>query len=296
MPPVIDGVPKPTWTSASFLLYAGGLTVLFSAIGALSFLSGEYGSGATVAWTLLPLFVLFAVAQAFKRRGEWIAAGLFAFAGVAMWIAFSGSLLSWWGWLPNDQTDPLRGWHWGTWLLLLLILVAAAVTLGAFRFPLLIVYVLSTTYFLLADFLSNGGNWSAVLTLLIGLVYLMIGVTVDGGPRQPYGFWLHLFAGFMIGGALLFWWHSSETDFALLATAGVVFVGIASRTRRSSWAVLGVGAFAAAATHWSNEWTHSGFSVFAPTRDWVAPLVFAVVGFFWVLLGLLVERRQRRMA
>ena len=83
MPPVIDAVPKPTWTSASFLLYVGGLTVLFSAIGALSFLSGEYGSGATVAWTRMPLFVLFAVAQAFKRRGEWIAAGLLAFAGDA---------------------------------------------------------------------------------------------------------------------------------------------------------------------------------------------------------------------
>jgi hypothetical protein len=39
----MDAVPKPTCTSASFLLYAGGLTVLGSAIGALSFLSGEYG-------------------------------------------------------------------------------------------------------------------------------------------------------------------------------------------------------------------------------------------------------------
>ena len=43
MAPVMDAVPKPTWTSASFLLYAGGLTVLGSALGALAFLSSEYG-------------------------------------------------------------------------------------------------------------------------------------------------------------------------------------------------------------------------------------------------------------
>jgi hypothetical protein len=290
----VDAVRKPTWTSSSFLLYAGGLTVFFSANGALGFLAGEYSKGALVAWTLLQLVVLFAVAQWFKRRGEWIAAGLFAVAAVGMWIAFSGTLLNWWGWLPDDQNDPFSGWHWGTWLLLLLVIVAAAAALRAFRFPLLVVYVLSATYFLVVDILSGGGSWSAVLTLLFGLVYLGAGLTVDGGARRPYGFWLHLFAGLLIGGALLYWWHSSETDYALLATAGVVFVGIASRTGRSSWAVLGVGGFAAAATHWSNEWANSGFSIFAPTRNWVPPLVFAVVGFFWVLLGLLVERRQRR--
>jgi hypothetical protein len=292
----MDAVPKPTWTSASFLLYAGGLTVLGSAIGALSFLSGEYGKGAFVAWTLLPLFVLLAVALAFRRRGEWIAAGLFAFATVGMWIAFSGSLLDWWGWLPDDQTDPFKGWHWGTWLLLLLIIVAAAVALRAFRFPLLIVYILGSTYFLVVDVLSGGGNWSAVLTLMIGLLYLFVGVGVDKGSRRPYGFWLHLFAGLLIGGALLFWWHTSETDYALLATTGVVYIGIAASTWRSSWAVLGVAGFAAAATHWANEWTNTGFSIFAPNRNWVPPLVFAVVGFFWVLLGLLVERRRRRIA
>jgi hypothetical protein len=119
---------------------------------------------------------------------------------------------------------------------------------------------------------------------------------VDHGPRRPYGFWLHLFSGLLIGGALLFWWHSSETDYALLATSGVVYVGIAARTGRSSWAVLGLAGFVAAAIHWAGEWTDTGFSIFAPNRNWVPPLVFAVVGFFWVLLGLLVERRQRRIA
>jgi hypothetical protein len=36
---------KPIWTSASFLVYTGGLTVLVSAIAALAYLSGNYESG-----------------------------------------------------------------------------------------------------------------------------------------------------------------------------------------------------------------------------------------------------------
>jgi hypothetical protein len=37
---------KPVWTTSSFLVYAGGLTVLFAAIGALSYLSGQFGAAA----------------------------------------------------------------------------------------------------------------------------------------------------------------------------------------------------------------------------------------------------------
>ena len=64
-----------------FLLYTGGLTVLGAAVAALAYLSGQYGKGAFVAWTLLPLVVLYAVAFSFRKRGEWIAAGIFTVAG-----------------------------------------------------------------------------------------------------------------------------------------------------------------------------------------------------------------------
>ena len=151
---------------------------------------------------------------------------------------------------------------------------------------------LVSAYYLVTDVLSGGGSWSAVLTLAIGLVYLAIGLNVDRGPRRPYGFWLHVTAGLLIGGALFYWWHSSEADYALLATAGVVFVGISARTQRSSWAVLGVAGFLVSTVHWVSDWT-SVFSIFTPTRDWVPPLVYGVVGFFFVLLGLLVERRRQ---
>ncbi len=286
-------VPKPTWTSASFLLYVGGLTVLISAGASLGYLATQYGKGALTAWALLLLAVLFLVALMLRRRGAWMAAGLFAFATVAMWAAFLGVLFTWWGWNANAGSNAFDGWNWTLWFLLLLVIAAASAALRAFRFPLLFVYILSSVYFLVTDVISGGGNWSAIVTLFIGLVYLFVGRSVDRGPQSPYGFWWHLSAGFLIGGSLLYWWHSSEADFALLATASVLFILLAGVTWRSSWAVFGVIGFFAAATHWTIEWVATGFVSLGSDRSWVPLVVFAVVGFFFVLLGLYLDRRHR---
>jgi hypothetical protein len=288
-------VRKPTWTSASFLLYVGGLTVLISASASLGYLATHYGKGALTAWALLPLTVLLSVALMLRRRGAWIAAGVFAFGAVAMWSAFLGILFTWWGWNSNSgSNNAFDGWNWTLWLLLLLVIAAASAALRTFRFPLLFVYILSSVYFLVTDVISGGGNWSAIVTLFIGLVYLFVGMSVDRGPRSPYGFWWHLWAGFLIGGALLYWWHSSEADWALLATSSVVFILLSGVTWRSSWAVLGVIGFLAAATHWTIEWVATGIFSLTTDRSWVPLVVFAVVGFFFVLLGLYLDWRRRR--
>jgi hypothetical protein len=289
-------VRKPIWTSSSFLLYTGGFVVLFSAIGALVYLSTQYGQGALVAWTLLPLAVLLAVALAFQRRGWWIAAGVFAFAAVTMWGTLWGELFDWWGWTNSNSNGPFDGFNWSIWLLALLVLVAALAALRRFRFPLLIIFVIESVYYVVTDLVSNGGSWSVVVTLLFGLAFFLIGVTLDRGARRPYGFWFHFAAAGSIGGALLFWWHSSETDWALLTTTAVIYVGVSAVTRRSIWAVYGVAGILAGATHWTLEWTSTPFSsVFAPPRFWVPPLVFGIVGFGIVVLGLLAARRDERL-
>jgi hypothetical protein len=222
-----------------------------------------------------------------------MAAGLFAFATVAMWAAFLGVLFTWWGWNASAGSNAFDGWNWTLWFLLLLVIAAASAALRAFRFPLLFVYILSSVYFLITDVISGGGNWSAIVTLFIGLVYLFVGRSVDRGPHSPYGFWWHLSAGFLVGGSLLYWWHSSEADFALLATASVLFILLAGATWRSSWAVFGVIGFFAAATHWTIEWVATGFFSLGSDRSWVPLVVFAVVGFFFVVLGLYLDRRHR---
>jgi hypothetical protein len=291
----VTTVRKPTWTSSSLLLYVGGLTVLASASSSLVYLAAHYGSGALTAWALLPLFVLLTIAQALRKRGEWIAAGVFAFATVAMWAAFLGILFTWWGWnTSSNSSNTFGGWNWAFWFLLLLVIAGASAALRRFKFPLLFVYVLWSAYFLVTDVISSGGNWSAFVTLFIGFVYLFVGVSVDRGPRNPYGFWWHFSAAFLIGGALVYWWHSSETDWALLATASVAYILLAGHTQRSIWAVLGIIGFFAAATHWTIEWVSTGLLSLGSDRSWVPLVVVAVVGFFFVLLGLFLELRRRR--
>ena len=89
---------KPIWTSSTFLVYTGGLTVLGGGAAALAYLSGHYGKGAEVGWALLVLVILYAVAHALRLRGRPIAAGIFAFASVLAWAAFIVLLFEWWGW------------------------------------------------------------------------------------------------------------------------------------------------------------------------------------------------------
>jgi hypothetical protein len=54
--------------------------------------------------------------------------------------------------------------------------------------------------------------------------------------------------------------------------------------------------FLTSAVHWTSEWTNTGLSIFSSDRNWVPPLVFGVVGFFFVLLGLLIGRRHDMVA
>ena len=286
-------VRKPQWTSSSFLLYTGGLIVLGSALAALSYLSGQYGSGAYAAWTLLPLIVLYTISFVFLGRGQWIAAGIFAVAGLSMWTAFVVAVLDWWGWLGARTTSVFAGWHWGALLVAALVFLASLVDMAIFRFPLLVTFTTVTAWYFVTDLISGGGSWSAVVTLAVGLFYLLVAVGIDRSSRKPFAFWVHVTSGLLVGGALLYWWHSSDLDWALIAATGVVYIGVASGTGRSSWALLGVLGLVAAFTHFSSEWAHTGLISFATqTRDWVPPLVFAGVGFFIVLLGLVVGRRR----
>lgn len=291
---------KPTWSTSSFLVYSGGFTVLAAAAAALIYLAGEYGDAAFVGWTLLPLVVLFVIAHSFRTRDEWLAAGLFIVADLVVWIVFLLALLDWWGWLPDEGGSPFDGWHWGLWVALVIAIATAFVDLGVFRFPLLVVFPAVLGWFLIVDVLSGGGDWAAVLTIFIGLVYLAIGSQLDDGPSRYYGFWMHVVSGVLIGGALLRWWNDGDLDWALVAVTGVVFVGMARATGRSSWAVLGTLGFFLATVHFVTEWTGlEGFPFFGgggPDRGWVPALVYGVVGFFFVSLGLGVRERREEPA
>jgi len=279
---------KPRWTSASYLLYLGMFTVLAAAAGAYAYLSTQYGSGSFVGWTALMLAVLAALFAGFRRGRTWIAGGLFAWLTVVAVGSFVGAVFTWWGWHTAGAT-PFGGWHWASWALSMIVIGTAAALLVVTGFPLLVIPIVVLAWYVVTDFVSGGGSWSAVVTLLIGLIYLGVGLVVN----RVHGFWVEAVSGVLVGGALLYWWHSSTADFALLAAFGVVFIWLGVLIFRSSWAVIGSLGLLAAAVHFAIEWTTGSFSFFTgPTRVWVPVVVAAVLGFLFVALGLLGGRRR----
>jgi hypothetical protein len=277
---------KPIWTTSSFLLYAGGLTVLGSAVAALAYLAASYGDAGYAAWSLLVLAVLYGVAHAFKRRGRWIAAGIFAFASVIAWGAFVASLWSWFGWLHASRS--FSDFSLARLSLELLVLASALDDRRRFAFPFISVISLVVGWFFVVDLLTAGGSWTAAVTLVVGLAYLLAGVA----SSSPSAFWQQLVSGVLVGGALLYWLHTSDLDWALISVAALVYVAIAYATARSSWAVLGAAALLAAGTHFANEWARTslvslgGLERAPSPRLWVPAAVFAFVGFLLVALGL----------
>jgi hypothetical protein len=282
-------VLKPRWTSSSFLLYLGAFTVWGSATAAYAYLSDQYGQGAFVAWTLLFLAVFAALAVALQRPVTWLAAGLFAYLAVSAFGVTVGSAFDWWGLGGADTSDnPFDGWHWAIWLALLLVLAAAVWALLHYRFPLFVFTIALVPWFVVTDFVSGGGSWSAVVTLFFGLVYFAIGLAVN----RVFGFWVQVVAGLLVGGALLYWLADSEAGWWVLAVFALLFILIGMAVQRSSWTVLGSLGLLGAATYFSVKWTVGEFAFFeGPQKVWIPMIVFAVTGFILVVLGLLGIRR-----
>lgn len=291
-------VVVPRWSSASVLVYAGGFTVLGSALGWLAWFSARYGDAAFAAWALVIAALLDGTAYAFLQRGHRIAAGVFAFAGVVGFAAFVAALFTSIGWLgPQGPSSSFRGFDTARLAVELLTLAAAAVSLRTFRHPLLMLPVALVSWVFVTDVLSGGGDWSAVVSFLAGVVFLAWALGTDAGPRRPYGFWLHVAAGLTIGGSLLHFWNSGNVGWILVCLGSLAYVRLAAALGRSSWAVFGAIGLLLASSHFTLEWS----SVNVPfvgsqghsARGWVPPLVFAVTGLLLVALGLKLARRER---
>jgi hypothetical protein len=291
-------VVVPRWSSSAFLVYAGAFATLGSALGWLGYLSVRYGDAAYAGWALVVYVLLEGTAYAFLQRGHRLTAGVFALTGVIGFAAFIGALFGWFGWLGHQgSSSTFAGFHVGRFALELLTLIAATTALRIFRHPILMLPIVLLAWIFVTDLLSGGGDWSAIVTLLVGLAFFAWALATDAGPRRPYGFWLHVAAGLTIGGSLLFLWHSGTFDWILVTIASIVYVRIAGALGRSSWAVLGTIGLLIAATHFTLKWSSVAVPLLGSaghsSRGWVPPLVFAITGAVLVALGLLLGRRQR---
>lgn len=303
---------KPIWTSATFLVYTGGLTVLLGGGLALEYLRSQYGKGAKAAWALLILVILSAVAHVLRVRGRQLAAGIFAFASVIAWAVFILLLFRWWGWRGVDASGS--HWSWSRNLALLLILVVAWDARRRFRFPFIRLISAVLVWVFIIQLLPTGQNLTPAITLVVGLAYLLLGAI----SQTPSAFWLHLVGGVLIGGAILFWDHTTDGNFAFVLIVAVVFVGIAYATKRSSWAVLATIGFFIATIHYivgsptalaegffglggGQQCSGSGSGAGAiqtctslgggpSISPWSPALAFGLLGFWLVLLGMLGRR------
>ena len=289
---------RATWTSASFLLYAGGLVIAVAISALLATLGTHYGDGAFAGWSLLVFIVFWSVALAARAADRTLTAGLFAVSAVVASAVLAGAVEEWFGWLAHTHS-PFGGFHVSHFLIELVLVFAALAALRALHFPLLVLIVSAASWFFVTDVLSSGGDWSATVTLVVGLALMFIGVGVD----RVYGFWVQVVAGLTVGGALLWFSHSSDTDWILIALASLLYVAIASGLGRSSYAVLAAIGLLLATTHFVDKWFAAvpfplvfllGFTGGSggASHPWAAALSYAVYGLVLMLLGLWLARRR----
>ena len=285
-------IARAGWTSASFLVYAGALIVLAAAFAWLGVISAHHGKGAFAGWAVLFYATAEACAVGLLIRGRRVAAGLFAFVSVGILAVMVGAFLHWFGWLHTGSA-PFSGFHWGALAIELSTLLAALVAIRVFRFPLLVAIAAGVGWYFVTDVLSSGGNWSAWVTLLVGLAFFFTGLAIDGGESRLYGFWMHAAAGLTIGGALLYFWHLSDTQWTLIIVTSLVYIAVGAAARRSSYAVLGAVGLALATGHFALNATFGigDGELFGPPQDWVGPVAYLCLGFFLALVGLLLSRR-----
>jgi uncharacterized membrane protein (UPF0136 family) len=289
-------IVQPRWATWTFLLYAGGFTILGAALGWLAYLNSRAGDAGLAVVALLVCALLASVAERFRRTGHPITAGLFAFAATVALVALIGALWTWFGWSPY-RSSGFEGFHPSRLLGEVLWIAAIAAALVRFRFPLLVAQLTVAVWLFVTDLISGGGEWSAVVTLLVGCCFLGVGLLLDLGATRPYGFWFHLAAGLLIGGSVVHLLHSGTIEWLLIAIASIAYVGLAQLFGRSSWAVLGALGLLLASAALTRDWTGISVSLFGPTggeggRGWVPPLVFGCTGALLVLLGLAAARRR----
>jgi hypothetical protein len=285
---------RAPWTSGSFLLYAGAFLAVGGAIAWLAVIESEHGSGdfagfATVFWAIAEALALWLLAM-----GRRLIAGLAAFVGLVLWAVMLGALFTWWDWLP-DNDGPIQGFHWGTLALELLILLAAVVDLLIWRHPLLTAIAAPAAWLFVTDVVSSGGNWTTTVTLLAGLVLFAVGLSLDSGEWRPFGFWVHLTAGLLIGAAFLIWWHSGDGQWVGIIVVALVFIFVGAGLRRSSYAVLGAIGLSAATAHYAGEEVAGRAINGEPPMTWALPVAYLSLGVFLVLLGWLLSSQGHRI-
>jgi hypothetical protein len=308
-------VVRVPWSGASFLAYLGGFTILFGAGTLLAVQADEHGAPGFALWAALICAAFAGLAFAARGSGHGVISGLLALVFVVAFGVFVGALFDWFGWLPDESESAFGEFDIAVLALELLTTAAAVLALFVFRFSLLVFAVAASAWFFITDLVSNGGDWSAVVTILVGVTLFLGALVADAGGPTPGAFWLHVVSGLTVGGGLLWFFHESDVDWILVAAAALGYIAIGDQLARSSWIVLGAWGLLQTATHFADKWsdTLAGdfffplgvlfFPFFAFAEDltvtgteehrWAGPLIYLVLGLAFFALALVLARRRR---
>lgn len=294
-------IVRARWSSSSFLLYAGAFVVLFAVVALLGDLSSTHSDGGFFGWSALVFAVLAVVALVFETVGHRVVAGLFAFISLIAFSVFVGAFEDLIGILDAGD-GPFEGFRWGLLLLELVIITASLILLARFQFPLLVLPVAFISWLFVVDLVSGGGDWSAIVSIVVGFFLLLVGAGMD----RIYGFWVHVVAGLAIGGGFLYLWHSANWEWILIAIIALFYFLLAGGLDRSSYAVLGTIGLYLAWSHFVDKWTDTSVSTplygesltpelseqSGSSSVWGAALLYALYGFVILGIGLWLERRR----
>ena len=285
------------WSSASFLVYLGGITILFATVVFTALQAQNHGDAGFVLWALLILVAVSAAAFLARVTGHFVTAGVLAATWLVAILVFVGAVLEWFGWLPdNEEGGVFEGFRFWVLVFEIVAITASAVALRLFRFPLLVLFLAAFSWFFVTDLISGGGGWSAIVTIAVGLILLLAGIAVDDGPSRPFGFWLHVGAGLTIGGGLLWFLNDGDFDWIVVGVIGLAYIVMGDRLLRSSWAVLGALGILLSTAHFADKWTDAlslvGFGA-EQEHEWAAPVLFAAVGAVFIGIGIWLARRRR---
>ena len=283
-------------------MYAGMFVVLSATLALLMYLATEHSDGGFFGWSLLVWAVIAAVAVGFELAGERVTAGLFAFVSLIVFSVSAGAFEDLIGILDDAGEGPFDGFRIGLLLLDLIIITAGFILLARFRFPLIVLPVAFIGWFFLVDLISGGGTWSAIVSIFVGFVFMLVGAGAD----RAYGFWIHVVAGLAIGGAFLYLWNSADWEWILIGLIALLYFVIAGGLDRSSYAVIGAIGLLLAWSHFVEKWTDTtveppvlegvappGFSSGSGESNvWSAALLYGLFGLALVGIGLWLERRQ----
>lgn len=285
---------RPRWSTASVLVYIGGLVVLSATGSLLGILGEDHGEWALAGYALVAGVVALGIALLLQQRDRDVAAGLAATLAVIFATVSVAAFLSAIGIVDAES----EGYDPTVHIIEAAIIVAAFLALYRFRAPLLVLVIALAVFATLIDIAATipWDDADTAAALVVGALFVLAGVVIDRSGREPYGFWLHFVGAFAVGGAILdLVAGEGDAGWIFIGVVSLAYVAAAYLLERSVYAVVGAIGILATTTYFTFDVVGLATSLVpfgegggtdADVEPWQVASWFVVAGLLIGLLGL----------